>query len=658
MEAVLNVGLVILWGVSIFSALAIGALAPRRAQSQDMQQGPQDQSQPSLDPSQDPPAQVARISLLAGNVSYEPASVDQFSPAEMNYPMTTGDRLYTDVASNGEVQTGNLALRMGAQTDLTVTAITDTLQQFGLGQGAVHLCSSQLDPNATVELDTPNVAVTVLQPGDVRVDVDPNADVTVVTVLAGQVEVDGNGLQQVLQQGDSVRLIGSNPVSAQWVRPGRQDALDQFSASRDSVYQQGYASESGYLNSETIGASDLSTYGSWESDPDYGDVWYPSAVGVGWSPYTVGHWAWIAPWGWTWVEAEPWGFAPFHYGRWYHRGERWGWIPGPPVIRPVWSPALVAFVGAPGGSVTAWFALGPREPFVPWYHTSTLYVNRVNVTNIYTRNVVDVRSVYNQRTTNVYVNASLQNRVWANRGATVAVSHTDFAAGHPVAQHIAHVDERQLAAAPILPHPMVSPEKTMVAPGPARAIPQRVARPTLISHEDTAIKPGNVTPAAPSRGPAPVNAQPAPITRSAPARQAVPAGQQTPSNQPVPMVPRPAPVQMPNASVQQPRSENVAPAREAQPQEQPSQSQTAPSSMRPLFNKAVPPEPRPSFDQQRQAIEENDPGRPLSPQQMNNIRQNQPAGQSQQRESVPHPAPAPPPAQRPAPPPQQNEKKH
>jgi len=72
-------------------------------------------------------------------------------------------------------------------------------------------------------------------------------------------------------------------------------------------------------------------------------------------------------------------------------------------------------------------------------------------------------------------------------------------------------------------------------------------------------------------------------------------------------------------------------------QQQPAQPQ------RPLFNQAVPPEPRPSFEQQRQAIQATDPGRPLSPQQLNNLRQNQPAGQPQQRET-PHPAaPAPPP---------------
>jgi hypothetical protein len=61
-----------------------------------------------------------------------------------------------------------------------------------------------------------------------------------------------------------------------------------------------------------------------------------------------------------------------------------------------------------------------------------------------------------------------------------------------------------------------------------------------------------------------------------------------------------------------------------------------------LYNRAVPPPTRPSFDQQRQAIQNTDPGRPLSPQQLDNLRQNRPAGEPQMREAAPHPAPPPP----------------
>ena len=123
------------------------------------------------------------------------------------------------------------------------------------------------------------------------------------------------------------------------------------------------------------GSQDLDTYGAWQTAPDYGPVWVPTGVAVGWAPYRYGHWVWMAPWGWTWVEDEPWGFAPFHYGRWVFVGGAWGWVPGPVGVRPVYAPALVAWVGGTpgfsfsvaigGGGGIGWFPLGPREVFVP-----------------------------------------------------------------------------------------------------------------------------------------------------------------------------------------------------------------------------------------------------------------------------------------------------
>src|SRR5207245_1389824 len=80
-------------------------------------------------------------------------------------------------------------------------------------------------------------------------------------------------------------------------------------------------------------------------------VWVPRSMIVGWAPYRYGHWAWVDPWGWTWIDDAPWGFAPFHYGRWVYVDGGWGWVPGHVVARPVYAPALVAFVGGRNWSV-------------------------------------------------------------------------------------------------------------------------------------------------------------------------------------------------------------------------------------------------------------------------------------------------------------------
>ncbi|HEX4155762.1 MAG TPA: DUF6600 domain-containing protein [Acidobacteriaceae bacterium] len=627
--------------------LALTSAQIARAQQADpgdpSQQAPAADNTSSVPPSADPPSRVARLSVAQGSVSVEPASVNEFSPAELNDPLTTGDRIWADNGAEAELEAGQLAVRVGEATDLTVTAMTDTLAQFGLAQGSIHLRSFALDAGTTTEIDTPNVAVTVLQPGDVRVDVDPNGDTTIVTLLSGQVEVDGNGLQQTLQPGQRISLAGTNPVSAQWLQPAANDGLDSFSQDRDQFYQSAESSEDSYVNPDTVGSADLQQYGDWEPDTDYGEVWYPNNVAVGWQPYCYGHWTWIAPWGWTWIESEPWGFAPFHYGRWGQFGGRWGWIPGPPVVHPVYSPGLVVFVH-PGNGITAWFPLGPREPYAPWYQASTLYLNRVNVSSIYSRDASQVRTIYNTANRPIYANPLGAQQHFANRSiATVAVPQSSFAAGGSIASARLHLSAAQLSAAAVLPHPMVSPERSMVAPGTARSVPPRINRPALATHQETGPRPG-APPESPTQATvhqgSGTQAQPAPIERHGanPPQSAYPPSTVQGGVRP------PSPV---HGTEQLPAANNGGENARQQP------SNPAPPQGT-LYNRAVPPPPRPSFDQQRQAIQNTDPGRPLETQQLNNLRENRPVGQPQQREPAPHPAPEPrsaPPAPRSSPPP-------
>jgi hypothetical protein len=633
---------------------------------------------PAQDPQDsqvDPPSRVARIALAQGNVSLEPAHVDTFSQAELNYPLTAGDRVYADVQSLAELQTSGLAIRMGNGADVTLSSLTDQVAQFGLAQGSIRVSTRELpvfsDGSASVvEIDTPNGSILVQAVGDIRIDSYPQDDTTVVTVTTGQVEVTGPNLDVTVGPNQSLRLAGSNPVTTQWLRLLPPDNLDRFDQDRESLYQGAVAAEGQYVSQDMIGASDLNQYGDWSPSPDYGEVWYPRGVAVDWTPYHYGHWAWVAPWGWTWVEAEPWGFAPFHYGRWAVFNGRWGWIPGPPPsvwgrpVRPVYSPALVAFVGGPGFSlsigfggasgagVTAWFPLGPREPYVPWYHTSPAYVNRVNVTNIYNRNAAEVRNTYVNRTTNVYV-TNTTNVTYVNRTvATTAVTQRDFAAGHPVASgQPVRLDanaRQQLNQAPVLPHPLVTPSATIAAPSaPARALPPSQSRPVLETRAQ--FKPptqpaGTPQPVRLASPTAPVSANPnRPPTSLSPAPVQTQSFPQQRDHQP--MATQPA---QPTAPAQSfPPRQPAAPQPAAQPTPQPARPVVAapaaprpPDQPRTLINRTEPQAPAPPFAQQQREIERNDPGRPLAPQQLDNMRSGRPAGPP-----PPEPAhPAPPPA--------------
>lgn len=101
---------------------------------------------------------------------------------------------------------------------------------------------------------------------------------------------------------------------------------------------------------------ELAPYGSWFSLDNYGWVWTPYGVSVGWRPYTNGYWVYT-DYGWTWVSNYRWGWAPFHYGRWiFHSRHGWVWRPGN-----VWGPAWVVWRHSPG-----WIGWAPMPPEIEW----------------------------------------------------------------------------------------------------------------------------------------------------------------------------------------------------------------------------------------------------------------------------------------------------
>lgn len=408
----------------------------------------------------DPPSRVARLSYIAGDLGLLPAGARDWSDASINRPLTTGDKLSSGADARAELEFGGATLRLDHRTDLGLLDLNEQLAQIELTQGTLSLSVHRVDEGQSYEIDTPTVALVIDQPGRFRVDIDGNA--TRVTVFEGNATVYGeNDAQRDVFAGRSYRFIdsGLGAVAISDIDGG--DDFDAWVNQRDQRYAQSRSSQ--YVSPDVVGYQDLDQYGSWQDSSDYGAIWYPSNVAVGWAPYRDGRWAYIAPWGWTWIDAMPWGYAPYHYGRWAHTRRGWGWVPGPRYARPIYAPALVAFVGGGGFSVgigsgpVGWFPLGPGEIYNPWYRCNRDYYRRVNVTNIrVTRNITNV--TINQRINDHYghyrENRPLRDMRYVNRqapGGFTAVSGREFAAGARVQRHLVKVDPRQLDAARVLP---------------------------------------------------------------------------------------------------------------------------------------------------------------------------------------------------------------
>ena len=283
----------------------------------------------------DPPSRAARLGLIEGNVTFQPGGVEDWVPATLNRPITTGDRLWTDAGARTELHLGSLAFRLNGRTNFTFVNLTDTLAQVQVSSGTLDIRVRRLADQESVEIDTPQAAFTLLRAGEYRIDVNEQGDATIATVRGGDAEVAAGGQLFPLHARDQVRVMEENgqPVFDRRTAPVA-DAFDNWCANRDR--REDTSPSARYVSREMPGYADLDDHGVWREEGGYGMVWVPR-VEVGWAPYHHGHWAWVAPWGWTWVDDAPWGYAPFHYGRWAYAGAAWVWVPGPVVVgvRPV-----------------------------------------------------------------------------------------------------------------------------------------------------------------------------------------------------------------------------------------------------------------------------------------------------------------------------------
>lgn len=383
----------------------------------------------------DPPSRVARLNYIKGDVSFRPAALEEWGAATLNRPLTTGDHLWTDADAWTEMHVGSTALRMAPQTAFAFLNLDDRLVQVRLSEGALDVRVRHL--SGDVEIDTPSAAITFRRPGIYRVEVAPDEGATRVTVREGEAEVYGEESPFSVFEGQTASIYGTDQVSHEIYRAGPADEWERWCRSRDDREDRSVSAR--YVSYEMTGYEDLDEYGTWSSIPDYGWAWRPRVVAAGWAPYRYGHWSWVDPWGWTWIDDAAWGFAPFHYGRWAHHHGNWWWVPGAYIARPVYAPALVAFIGGRNWGLSlgfgfhnalAWFPLGPREFWMPHYHASHTYIRNLNITHVNVRNI-NISTYDVSRGT--YVNRAVS-------GAVTAVPRDAFVGGRAVPRSAFAID--------------------------------------------------------------------------------------------------------------------------------------------------------------------------------------------------------------------------
>jgi hypothetical protein len=519
-------------------------------------------------PDADPPGRVGRLADVMGQVWLFTPESGEWVNATRNRPLTAGDRLSTDAGARAEVRIGSTSLRLDSGSELEVLRLDDERIALQLHNGSVAARLRNREAAAEFDLKTAEGRFSTQRAGRYRFD---RTDATShLTVYNGQALYEGPRSALTVNSGQRAEFWIDTSDAAQYsITEPQRDAFSAWNGERDRSDDRSVSQR--YVSPEMTGVEDLDRHGRWEQSPDYGSIWIPRTVAPGWAPYSSGHWAWVSPWGWTWVDDAPWGFAPFHYGRWVWYRDVWSWAPGTYVARPVYAPALVAWVGGPRVSVSVsigggfagpsvgWFPLAPREVYVPSYRHSPGYVQNINITHV--TNITNITNV---------VNAPVAQRDFSNRKFphAVTVVPTSVMTGRqavgPASAQLRDAPEvRELTREPgrhgaLLAAPVAAPvalargvdPRAGAAPGAANTTdanrapppPGRVNRPGQRNADyDRAVAPAAANPAAaagnatpPAANPATVGAvRPAPAT-TAPTPAPAAAAVVTPSQPPQP----------------------------------------------------------------------------------------------------------------------------
>ncbi len=636
----------------------------------------------------EPPGRVGRLAFTDGTVSLHDNEQSAWAPAVVNTPLSTGDSLWTEPNARSEISLAGTRIRMAGATQLDMLAVDDTQTRLQVDQGRIDIKTQAIDTSQPYQIVTPRGTISLLQQGDYYVEAGSTEDPTQIGVRAGAAQIQGlNGQVLAVRPGEVGEVTGDTATPQLRTIHAAPPAPPAAWADRDRRVS--YDQPPQYLTAGVTGYEDLNQYGTWVDDSSYGEVWIPRAVPSGWAPYRTGHWVYEQPWGWTWIDEQPWGFAPYHYGRWANREGRWMWLPPQRDVRPVYAPALVAFVGGvelsaalsrQSSAPVGWFPLGPREAYVPPYTTNRDYYQRINRPARVEDQVLNERWQRAER----HEPAAGQNQQHAalmNQRFATVVPATAFVHSQPVMRAALQVAPDRIAAAPVAPvaappAPAASIAAAQAGAAPNAAKPAATPAPattlatakTAVADMPTFARPAALqAPAAP--GPKFAATRPTAPTNDM-SKQALPA--LAPRQGAAPPEPKgaatPAPSQPTTKPGEPPRQQQAAPQPHAAPTVEPNhpavpapQPQARPEPPKPAETPRQQAAPQPPA-QHPQPPQVNQPQHPAEPPRQQMVPQPQPQHQpapQQQGHAAPPPQPQPAPqpqqvqAPHPAPPPPQ-----
>jgi hypothetical protein len=271
----------------------------------------------------DPPERLARLAYVEGEATFQAAN-ERATDTLPDRPLHPGDRITTDSGARAELALGTATIRLDERSELAISDLNEATVRIELLTGTASVYLDELLENENFAVVTPNTTITLVEPGEYRVDVHTD-DVSVLSLHGGVAEIATAGGPVRVASGQRVRIEGRDAI-ARLETPRPADAFDDWVLGREvKLAETEPPRYTPYAGDEY---AELDRYGEWYDEPRYGRVWMPGYSYASWSPYGSGYWQRVG-FGWTWVDSAPWGFSSYYGGRWTYLPDRdrWCWVP-------------------------------------------------------------------------------------------------------------------------------------------------------------------------------------------------------------------------------------------------------------------------------------------------------------------------------------------
>lgn len=363
---------------------------------------------------------LAFVTFLDGDSLFR--SADDWEALSPNLPLRIGDRIWVQADAKVEIR-----FPLGAtawvnyESELDIAALENggraDVIQLALVSGEASFDVKDFDrAGSFLQVELADATIRAFRAARFRVNTLPDGTAQI-SVSSGPVSVETADGFTTVRGGQMAELRPDRRVRLDFLP--ESDDWDAWVRSRAAIYDRPAASARHLPADLSPYAHEFDTAGLWVSEPAFGRVWVPT-VEPGWSPYSNGHWVWLAD-DYVWLPYDPW-YAPFHFGRWsWSPASGWFWIV--PRGRAYWSPGYVSW------SVTSeevsWVPLGYNEVYHGFGNYGPASVN------VLKKAPADTTEIYvNSRVSNGVVTVKKDNFLHGRvKQARIASSRNPFAGG-------------------------------------------------------------------------------------------------------------------------------------------------------------------------------------------------------------------------------------